>query len=111
MFQTAVLASGSKGNCVLVASDETALLIDAGISAKRIWAALEHLNFDKTRIEAILVSHEHGDHISGAGAVSRLLKIPIYLTRDTYQACRHRLGNLYDRIEFISAGRALPSKN
>ncbi|MFO7659731.1 MAG: MBL fold metallo-hydrolase, partial [Candidatus Cloacimonadaceae bacterium] len=106
MFQTAVLASGSKGNCVLVASDETALLIDAGISAKRVWSVFDHLNFDKNKLQGILISHEHGDHISGAGAVSRILKIPIYLTRDTYQACRHRLGNLYDRIFFIRAGES-----
>ncbi len=106
MFQTAVLASGSKGNCVLVASDETALLVDVGISAKRIWAALDNLSFDKNRLQGILISHEHGDHISGAGAVSRLLKIPLYLTRDTYFACKHRLGNLHDRIVFIRAGES-----
>ena len=106
MFQTAVLASGSKGNCVVVRSDATALLVDAGISAKRIWFALEQLNIDKHSLQAVLLSHEHGDHISSAGAVSRILKIPLYLTRDTYQACRHRLGNLYDRLEFISAGES-----
>jgi len=106
MFQTAVLASGSKGNCVLVKSQQTALLIDAGISAKRVWSALEHLHFDKNRIQGILLSHEHGAHISGVGAASPSLKIPIYLTRDTYFACKHRLGNLYDRIVFITAGES-----
>ena len=106
MFQTAVLASGSKGNCVLVRSGQTALLVDAGIAARRVWEALENLNIDKSRLEGILVSHEHGDHISGVGAVSRHLKIPVYLTRDTYQACRHRLGNMQDRIVFITAGES-----
>jgi phosphoribosyl 1,2-cyclic phosphodiesterase len=106
MFQTAVIASGSKGNCVLVKSPQTAILVDAGISAKRIWEALDNLKFDRHGIRAILISHEHGDHISGAGAVSRHLEIPIYITRDTYQACKHRLGNLRDRVEFISAGKS-----
>lgn len=104
MFQTAVLASGSKGNCVLVKSAQSAILVDAGISAKRVWEALDNLDFDRKKIKAILISHEHGDHISGAGAVSRHLEIPVYLTRDTYQACKHRLGNLRDRVEFITAG-------
>jgi phosphoribosyl 1,2-cyclic phosphodiesterase len=106
MFQTAVLASGSKGNCVLVRSEQTTLLIDAGIAAKRIWEILAKLKIEPSRLEGILISHEHGDHIYGAGAVSRYLKIPIYLTRDTYMACRHRLGNLRDRVVFITAGES-----
>ncbi len=104
MFQTAVLASGSKGNCVLVRTTQAKLLVDAGISAKRIWAALDSLHLKKEKLNGILVTHEHGDHIMGVGAVSRLLKIPVYITRDTYDACKHRLGKLFDRIEFISAG-------
>ncbi len=105
MFKTAVIASGSKGNCVLVAGRETALLVDVGIAAKRVWAALDDLQYDRARIAGILVSHEHGDHISGVGAAARQLKVPVYLTRDTYMACRHRLGNLHDRIQFITAGK------
>jgi phosphoribosyl 1,2-cyclic phosphodiesterase len=104
MFRTAVIASGSKGNCVLVTSDETAVLVDVGIAARRVWSALENLRFDRNRIAGILVSHEHGDHISGVGAVSRSLHVPVYITRDTYMACRHRLGNLHDRLVFITAG-------
>lgn len=111
MFQTAVIASGSKGNCVLVRTSQTALLVDAGISAKRIWEACERLNVDKTSIEGILITHEHSDHISGAGAVSRHLKIPVYLTRDTYMECKHRLGNMDNRINFIQAGNSFTIKN
>jgi len=106
VFQTSVIASGSKGNCILVTSEHTALLVDAGIAAKRIWAALENLHFDRSRIKAVLVSHEHSDHISSVGAASRALNIPVYLTRDTYQVCRHRLGNLKNGIEFITAGES-----
>jgi len=106
VFQTAVLASGSKGNCVLVQTAQTAVLVDAGIAAKRIWDSLEKLKVDKNKLEGVLISHEHGDHIYGAGAVSRYLKIPVYLTRDTYMACRRRLGNLRDRVVFITAGES-----
>lgn len=105
MFQTAVLASGSKGNCVLVRTEKTKLLVDAGISGKRIWAAMDSLQLKKEKLNGILITHEHGDHILGVGAVSRTLKIPVYITRDTYEACKHRLGKLFDRIEFISAGK------
>ncbi len=111
MFQTAVIASGSKGNCVLVRTRNTAVLVDVGISAKRVWAALDFLNVDKGTIDGILISHEHGDHLYGAGAVSRQLKKPIFLTRDTYFACKHRLGNLYDRIEFINSGDTFTIKD
>ena len=111
MFQTAVLASGSKGNCVLVCTSETALLVDVGISAKRVWEACEHLRVDKNKIEGILITHEHSDHINGVGAVSRHLKIPVYLTRDTFQACKHRLGNMDNRIEFIASGTSFAIRN
>ncbi len=111
MFQTAVIASGSKGNCVLVRTSQTALLVDVGISAKRVWEALDHLKVDKTQIEGILITHEHSDHISGVGAVSRHLKIPVYMTRDTFQACKHRLGNMNERVSFIQAGSTFTIKN
>lgn len=111
MFQTAVIASGSKGNCVFVRTSQTALLVDAGISAKRIWEALDNLKLDKKQIEGILITHEHSDHISGVGAVSRHLKIPVYLTRDTYMECKHRLGNMDNRIEFIQAGSSFSIKD
>jgi phosphoribosyl 1,2-cyclic phosphodiesterase len=104
MFQTAVLASGSKGNCVLIRTAEAAVLTDVGISAKRVWAALDDLRFDRRQLKGILITHEHGDHILGVGAVSRYLQIPVFITRDTYIACKHRLGNLRERIVFIVAG-------
>jgi len=111
MFQTAVIASGSKGNCVLVRTAQTALLVDVGISAKRVMSALETLKVDKNKIEGILITHEHSDHISGVGAVSRQLHIPVYLTRDTYQACKHRLGNMHERVNFIQSGSSFTIKN
>ncbi|HOH47218.1 MAG TPA: MBL fold metallo-hydrolase, partial [Candidatus Cloacimonadota bacterium] len=104
MFQVSVLASGSKGNSLLVRSGETAIILDAGISAKRIFAALDSFRIDKEMVQAILISHEHSDHCGSAGALSRLLKRPVYITRDTFSYSAHKLGNLHERIEFFRSG-------
>jgi phosphoribosyl 1,2-cyclic phosphodiesterase len=104
MFQVSVLASGSKGNSLLVRSDNSAIILDAGISAKRIFAALESFQIDKEMVQAILITHEHSDHCGSAGALSRLLKRPVYITRDTYSYSVHKLGDLHDRIEFFRSG-------
>lgn len=104
MFQVSVLASGSKGNSLLVRTQNTALLLDAGISAKRIFAALEDFGIEKEQIQGVLVSHEHTDHCGSAGAVSRLLKKPIFITKDTYWVAKQKLGNLHERLRHFKSG-------
>ncbi len=94
MLRTSVLLSGSKGNATLVFTDNTYLLIDAGLSAKRIFAALDTIRIEPNKLDAILITHEHSDHVKGAGVVSRKLNIPIYLTESTYKYCSNKLGNL-----------------
>ena len=64
------IASGSSGNCIYVGSEETHVLVDTGISGKRIEQGLNQLELTGRDIDAILVTHEHSDHISGLGAVS-----------------------------------------
>jgi phosphoribosyl 1,2-cyclic phosphodiesterase len=104
MFQTSVIASGSKGNCVLVQTSSTAILLDAGISMFRILEAMEALRIDPRKLSAILVSHEHGDHTRSVGAVSRKLRIPIMLNRPTLSRCGDRIGNVGDRIQIFQTG-------
>jgi phosphoribosyl 1,2-cyclic phosphodiesterase len=94
LFQAAVIVSGSKGNAVLVRSSEGALLLDAGVSGRTIISALASLKVDPREIRAVLVSHEHSDHISGVGVIARALKIPVYINWDTYLRCTARLGKL-----------------
>lgn len=106
-FQVSVLASGSTGNCAIICSAEHAVLLDAGIPVKRIFAALERLRIDKELIRAVLISHEHSDHTRSAGAVSRTLKIPVLLTRDTHMCSVQKLGDLKQRLEFISSGEEI----
>lgn len=80
------IASGSSGNCIYVGSDATHLLIDAGISGKRIEEGAAALGLQLTQIDAIFITHEHADHISGLGVLARKYGIPIYATPGTIQA-------------------------
>jgi phosphoribosyl 1,2-cyclic phosphodiesterase len=72
-----LLASGSKGNSVYVEVGETRLLIDAGLAAKEIVNRLATVGVDASDLDAILVTHEHTDHVRGVGALARRLKIPV----------------------------------
>ncbi|HHT96989.1 MAG TPA: MBL fold metallo-hydrolase [Clostridiales bacterium] len=77
------IASGSSGNCIYVGSNDTNILIDVGISKKRIEEGLKTIDIDPTTISAILITHEHTDHIAGLGVMSRKHNIPIYGTKET----------------------------
>ncbi len=98
MFQTSVLASGSKGNCILIRTDEAAILLDAGVSARKIFHALEQLGIQRRELTAVLVSHEHSDHIRSVGAIARMLGIPVFMNEETFQKCEHRLGRMPQAI-------------
>jgi phosphoribosyl 1,2-cyclic phosphodiesterase len=80
------LASGSSGNCTYVESESAKILIDAGISAKRVRAALAKLDVTLNQIDALLITHEHSDHVNEAGIVSIASGCPIYSTERTYAA-------------------------
>lgn len=77
------IASGSSGNCIYIGSDNTHILIDAGVSRKRIVQGLNSIGLDMTDIGAILVTHEHSDHIKGLGVISRKDAIPMYSSKGT----------------------------
>jgi phosphoribosyl 1,2-cyclic phosphodiesterase len=78
-----VLASGSKGNCIYIEGDSGALLVDAGLSAREILKRVEAARGSADRIEAVLVTHEHTDHIRGVDVLARRLDIPVVATRGT----------------------------
>jgi phosphoribosyl 1,2-cyclic phosphodiesterase len=80
-----VLASGSKGNCTLVSSSATRLLIDAGLSCRELLRRLLLCGHDARGIDAVLITHEHSDHVAGLRVLARRLKIPVYITASTYQ--------------------------
>lgn len=86
MVRMTVLASGSKGNCTLVASSRTRLLVDAGLSCREIFKRLRAVEEGIEDIDAILVTHEHQDHVQGLSVTARKLGIPVYFTEPTHRA-------------------------
>ncbi len=87
------IASGSSGNCVYVGTEATHLLVDAGISCKRITEGLNSLGLTCRDIDGILITHEHADHVGGLGVISRKFGIPIYATAGTIDAIKN-IGSL-----------------
>lgn len=79
----ASIASGSSGNCLYVGSGSSHILVDAGISKKKIEEGLKQLDVNGSDIKAVLVTHEHSDHIKGLGVFSRKYHVPIYATKGT----------------------------
>ena len=75
------IASGSSGNCIYVGSDHAGVLVDVGISGKKIEEGLNTIDRTTKDCDGILITHEHSDHIKGLGVISRKYKIPIYCTR------------------------------
>src|ERR1035437_3299001 len=93
-----VLASGSGGNCTVVSSSRIRLLVDAGLSCKELLRRLLLCGQDSPAIDAILVTHEHSDHVGGLRVLAKRLKVPIYITGETYQA--------YQKFARDSTGRS-----
>ena len=83
------IASGSSGNCIYVGNDHTHLLVDTGISKKRIDEGLGTLGIKGDELKGILITHEHSDHIQGLGVLSRKYEIPIYGTKGTIEGIRN----------------------
>ena len=86
MFKFCSLYSGSTGNSLFVETPNTKILIDAGESAKKIVSALSNICVDIENIDAILVTHEHSDHVKGLGTLSKKYNIPVYANNGTWQA-------------------------
>ena len=86
MFKFCSLYSGSSGNSLLVQTSNTKILIDAGESAKKIVEGLSLVNVDINEIDAILVTHEHSDHVKGLGTLSKKYNIPVYANFKTWDA-------------------------
>lgn len=87
------LASGSKGNCTFLGTSTTKVLIDAGINAKALLAHLAVLNVDISEIDAILVTHEHSDHISGLKTLAFRYGIPVFANHETAKGIVSYLGD------------------
>lgn len=78
------IASGSSGNCLYAGNDNNSVLIDAGISKKKIVGGLETINVNPENIDGILITHEHSDHIKGLGVMLRAYNTKVYATQETF---------------------------
>ncbi len=90
------LASGSKGNCHLIKGEDTIVLVDAGTSARNIGCQLSSLGATLCDISAILITHEHIDHIAALEVLARKTDIPIYCNLATARAIKKRFGTICD---------------
>lgn len=97
------IASGSSGNCIYVGTDTTSLLVDCGISGKRIEQGLKECGVDAAGLDGILITHEHVDHISGLGVMIRRYQKPVYATEKTIDAIKtaKNIGDL-SKAEFVA---------
>jgi phosphoribosyl 1,2-cyclic phosphodiesterase len=96
------LASGSKGNSLFVSCGDTALLVDAGLSGVEIERRLAAVDVMPDTLTGIIITHEHSDHVRGAGILSRRFNIPVFISPKTYQACTG-LGKIPD-LQFFTCG-------
>lgn len=99
-----MLASGSKGNAIYISNGTTTLLVDAGLSGIEIERRLRAHNLDPRDIDALLVSHEHADHVRGVGILSRRFGLPVYLSGITGREASPTIGQIKD-IRPFTCGR------
>jgi len=100
-----VLASGSAGNCALIEAGGTRVLVDAGLSGSELERRIAAVGADVRDLAGILITHEHADHVRGAGILARRHGIPVYLTPGTHEAERRHLGEI-PTIRHIKPGKA-----
>ncbi|HJV45397.1 MAG TPA: MBL fold metallo-hydrolase [Bacillota bacterium] len=89
-----VLASGSTGNSIYVETKQTRVLIDAGLSGKQIESKLQEVGVDPKSLDAILVTHEHTDHIKGVGVLARRYQLPVYTHEKTWRELDTLIGEV-----------------
>lgn len=100
-MRVCLLASGSRGNATLIEADDCRLLIDAGLSAREIDRRLREIGLSADDLDALLITHEHHDHVSGIGPLARRHQLPVYIVPETAAAIP-RLGAIADLRNFTA---------
>jgi phosphoribosyl 1,2-cyclic phosphodiesterase len=107
-----LLASGSRGNCAIVASRTTRILVDAGISCRETFKRIRSLGESPDQISAILITHEHSDHVAGLQRLASKLNVPVFLTEPTHHAWKRAMRDEegktpeLPKVEHFSSGRS-----
>lgn len=99
-----VLASGSKGNSVYISDGHTQVLVDAGLSGKETEQRMKSRGLSPESLDAIVVSHEHCDHVSGVGVLSRRYQLPVYINEKTFLAAQ-KIGKPWSICSFDTGGK------
>ena len=97
MFNFCSLYSGSSGNSLFVETSNTKILIDAGVSSKKIETALNDINIDPNSLDGILVTHEHIDHVQGLGTLSKKFDLPVFVNQETLDAMPKQKEKISDK--------------
>ena len=107
-----VLASGSRGNCALVQTSTTRILVDAGISCRETFRRMKALGEDPRLLSAIVITHEHSDHVYGLAVLARKLRVPVFMTGATHQTWARAMRDengvcpTMERLEAFCAGKS-----
>ena len=97
MLNFCSLYSGSSGNSLFVETQNTKLLVDAGVSCKKIENALQDIKVDPSSIDGILITHEHTDHVQGLGTLSRKFDLPVFVNQETLDAMPKQKDKIPDK--------------
>jgi len=96
-----ILASGSTGNAMVVSNGQVNVLIDAGLSARKMEELMQERGTSISAMDAVLVTHEHSDHIKGLGAVARKYNLPVYTNEKTWEEINKQLGEIAEEKQHI----------
>jgi phosphoribosyl 1,2-cyclic phosphodiesterase len=96
MLNFCSLYSGSSGNSSFIETENTKILIDVGVSSKKVEEALASINVDPSSIDAILVTHEHSDHVQGLGTFSKKFNVPVYANQETIDNMPKQIDKIND---------------
>lgn len=99
-FNVCMLASGSKGNAIYISDGFTSILVDAGLSGIEIERRLKSRGLHPEHLDAIIISHEHRDHIQGAGVLARRYNLPVYINCKTSKAASLHIKRIQNEINF-----------
>ena len=102
--EAAVLASGSGGNSTYIRAGKFSVLVDAGLSGKELERRMKSLGIDPASINALLITHEHNDHIKGVGVLSRRYNIPIFANQGTWSKAEKKLGKIKQKNQQVFKG-------
>ena len=97
MINFCSLYSGSSGNSLFVESKNTKILVDAGVSSKKIEQALNDININPIELNGILITHEHSDHVQGLGTFSKKFNLPVYVNQETLDAMPKQRDKIDDK--------------